>query len=339
MAINKNALIRYKILDQCFRNFGKNYFIEDLIEECNKVLSEMDSSSDGISLRQVRDDIAFMRSKEGWEIELADLKEGKKKIYRYAVEGFSINNMPLNEMEINKLKSALGILSQFKGMPQFEWINEMIPKLKEGITIEENNTHIMDFDSNQYLRGIENIGILYDAIFYKKILKFQYQPFENESADEIILHPYFLKQYNNRWFLFGYNPENEKYDWNLAIDRIQSIKEIRGKYLDNTMINWNEYFDDIIGVTKPDKGDIEKITLHVYGRTGHYILTKPLHGSQKDKWLDKETLELRLELIINYEFERLILSYGESVKVIAPIKFINQIKDRINKSNEMYNPH
>ena len=117
MAINKNALIRYKVLDQCFRNFGKKYCIEDLIDECDKVLLALDPESDGISLRQVRDDIAFMRSKEGWEIELADLKEGKKKIYRYAVEGYSINNMPLNEMEINKLKSALEILSQFKGMP------------------------------------------------------------------------------------------------------------------------------------------------------------------------------------------------------------------------------
>ena len=34
MATNKNALIRYKILDTCFRNPGKKYFIEDLIEKC-----------------------------------------------------------------------------------------------------------------------------------------------------------------------------------------------------------------------------------------------------------------------------------------------------------------
>ena len=32
MSVNKNALIRYKVLDSCFRNHAKKYFIEDLIE-------------------------------------------------------------------------------------------------------------------------------------------------------------------------------------------------------------------------------------------------------------------------------------------------------------------
>jgi hypothetical protein len=49
MATNKNALIRYKILDNCFRNIGKKYFIDDLIEECDKMLLEIDPASNGIS--------------------------------------------------------------------------------------------------------------------------------------------------------------------------------------------------------------------------------------------------------------------------------------------------
>lgn len=48
------------------------------------------------------------------------------------------------------------------------------------------------------------------------------------------------------------------------------------------------------------------------------IETKPIHAYQKNKWLDANTLEVRLELIPNYEFERLVLSYAESVKVISP---------------------
>ena len=82
MSTNKNALIRYKVLDTCFRNVGKRYFIEDLIIECENVLLEIDSNSNGISRRQIFDDIAFMESSEGWSIELNRERFGKKTYYR-----------------------------------------------------------------------------------------------------------------------------------------------------------------------------------------------------------------------------------------------------------------
>ena len=171
MATNKNALIRYKILDKCFRNNGKKYFIDDLISECEIVLLEIDSKSDGISRRQIFDDINFMESDAGWSIELDRIKEGRKVYYRYKDTSFSINNMPLNELEVIQLKDALNILSQFKGMPQFEWVNEMIPKLQQGMNNDTPVEAIMNFDNNNYLKGIENLGIIYNAIYYKKTLR------------------------------------------------------------------------------------------------------------------------------------------------------------------------
>lgn len=329
MATNKNALIRYKVLDKCFRNPGRRYFIDDLIAECDNVLLEIDSESNGISRRQIFEDIAFMESNEGWSIELDKNRDGKKVYYRYSDISFSINNMPLNEVEINQLKAAVDILSQFKGMPQFEWINELVPKLQQGIATDEKVTTIMEFDSNLYLKGIENLGTLYNAIFYKKVLSISYQPFENETPFDVKIHPYFLKQYNNRWFLFGYNPEREKFDWNLAIDRIVSIIEINDKYYKECDIDWQEYFEDIVGVTKPVDVEPAKVVLHFKGRTGKYMETKPLHGSQKIKWIDDYTLEVTLDIIINYELERLILSYADTVEVIQPVSLANAIKNRL----------
>ena len=332
MATNKNALIRYKVLDKCFRNPGKRYFIEDLISECEIVLLEIDPESNGISRRQIFEDMAFMESKEGWSIDLEKHRDGKRVYYRYADNSFSINNMPLNEMEVNQLRAAMDILSQFKGMPQFEWINEMVPKIQQGITTDQESTSIIEFDNNQYLKGIEHLGPLYNAVFYKKVLKISYQPFENDAPFDVEIHPYFLKQYNNRWFLFGYNPENGKYDWNLAIDRIVEIKEIKGKYNKNTKIDWHDYFEDIIGVTKPADSDPEKVVLNFKGKTAKYMETKPLHGSQKSRWLDNNSLEITLSLIINYELERLLLSYADSVSVLKPKNLAIALKNRLKEA-------
>jgi predicted DNA-binding transcriptional regulator YafY len=336
MATNKNALVRYKVLDNCFRNPGRRYFINDLIAECESILQEMDPDSNGISRRQIFEDIAFMESNEGWSIELAKYRDGKKVYYRYADMSFSINKMPLNEVEINQLKAAVHILSQFKGMPQFEWVHELVPKLQQGIVSEDVSATIMDFDSNQYLKGIEHLGSLYNAIFYKKVLKISYLPFENDAPFDIVIHPYFLKQYNNRWFLFGYNAEKEKYDWNLAIDRIVLFKETKGRYHKNTIIDWQEYFDDIIGVTKPDDAQPNNVILHFIGKTGKYMETKPLHGSQKSKWIDESTLEITLEVIINYELERLILSYADSVIVKYPKILVDKLNNRIKCALQNY---
>ena len=336
MAITKHALIRYKVLDGCFRNAGRRYFIEDLINECEKVLIELDKDFRGISLRQIRDDIAFMRSEAGWNIELGNYRDGKKMYYRYLDPSFSINNMPLNDLEIKQLASVLEILSQFKGMPQFEWINELMPKLKQGISISEKSEIIMEFDNNYYLKGIDHLGALYNSIYYKKVISIQYKPFESENPFEIILHPYYLKQYNNRWFLFGFNPENEKSDWNLAIDRIVSISEIKGKYKANTGIDWQEYFEDIIGVTRPKEGTLETIQLVISSQLAPYILTKPLHGSQKKLNQDENGLTLQIEVIPNYELEQLILSYGEGIQVKSPEYLREKIKTRLQASVDHY---
>ena len=336
MATNKNALIRYKVLDTCFRNSGRRYFINDLLEACDKVLSEIDLLSNGISRRQLFEDISFMESEEGWSIELTKEREGKKVFYRYTNPSFSINNMPLNEVEINQLKSAIDILSQFKGMPQFEWIHELVPKLKQGLAPDDVSNTIIEFDNNEYLKGIEFLGQLHNAIFYKQVLSISYKPFEEDNPYDLILHPYFLKQYNNRWFLFGYNSENQKFDWNLALDRIVAVKELNVEYKKNTEIDWLDYFEDIIGVTKPVGEKTEAVVLHFKGKTGNYMETKPIHGSQKSKWLDENTLEITLDIIINYELERLILSYADSVSVIKPEKLASQICKRLNAAGKLY---
>ncbi|MDR3339982.1 MAG: WYL domain-containing protein [Candidatus Symbiothrix sp.] len=334
MSTNKNAQIRYLILDNCFRNTGRRYFIEDLISECNKKLQEIDPEFKGISRRQIFDDINFMESSEGWSIDLLREKGGKKVFYHYADPAFSINNMPLNEIEITRLQSTLQLISQFKGMPQFEWMAELLPKLKQNASADSEV--IMEFESNVYLNGLDKIGIIYNTITYKKVLKINYLPHTCEASFDVIIHPYYLKQYNNRWFLLGYNPLPDRYNWNLALDRIQDIKELDAEFIPNTEINWQDYFEDIIGVTTPFGQTTEKIILHFYGKTAYYMLSKPIHGSQKAKWIDKEILEIQLELMVNYEFEQFILSYADSIKVIQPQSLADKIKSRLSNGYNLY---
>lgn len=337
MAITKKPLIRYKILDSCFRNPYKNYTINLLLDYVNEKLIELfDDEEQCIKLRQLQDDIAFMRSSKGWSIELAELNDGKKKIYRYEDVNFSINNANLNEIEINEFQSAIQVLAQFEGMPQFDGIQEIIAKLKYDLKDKKDSKPFIGFDSNQDLKGIEHFSLLYSAVQNQTPLKITYQDFKTIVPYTYILHPYYLKQYNNRWFLFGLHEESEKSDYNVAIDRIVSVEIINKKFILNTEIDWQDYFSDMIGVSKPNNSEIEEVVLHFNQLTGKYMENKSIHVTQSNKWLDENTFQLKIKVYLNYELERLILSYGESVKVIQPKQLIDTIKGRIYNSYKSY---
>jgi predicted DNA-binding transcriptional regulator YafY len=276
-----------------------------------------------------------MESVEGWSIELLRNRDGKRVYYRYSNPDYSINNMPLNEVEIHQLQSAIQILSTFDGMPQFEWMNELLPKLHQGI-LESDKKFYISFDSNQYLKGIENLGLLFNSILYERPLTITYQDFKSDQPYAISFHPYYLKQYNNRWFLFGLNVENGKSDWNLALDRIVCIRESSEQYIKNTQIDWEEYFDDIVGVTRSDGANIEDVELEFFGDTCNYILSKPLHGSQKAKWISESRLAITISVIVNFELQRLILSYGKNVRVVAPNTLKTSVRESLASALDQY---
>ncbi len=333
MAATKKPLIRYKILDACFKNPYKNFTIDVLLETVNQKLYDLyDNGMLSIKLRQLQDDIAFMRSAEGWSIELAELYDGKKRIYRYEDLNFSINNTPLNTLELNEFESAIEILSQFEGMPQFYGIQEILAKLKYDLKDKNNTQPFIGFDNNQDLKGLEYFSLLYHAVKNKTPLNITYKDFKTAEPYSFLFHPYYLKQYNNRWFLFGLHQAFEKYDYNVAIDRIEKVDPSQVIFIPNTQINWQDYFSDMIGVSKPIDGKIEEIVLQFRQLTAMYMINKPIHETQKHKWLNSEILEVKIKVIPNYELERFILSYGETVSVIKPIDLRNKIFGRLSST-------
>ncbi len=340
MATNKHAQIRYNTLDKCFRNIGRNYTIEDLLEECNNAIFSFDPYSDGIKRRQLYEDLRYMESEQGWSIELAEgLKLGRKKIYRYADPSFSISNQPLNEVDANHLKSALLTLSRFKGLPQFDWVEELAVRLDDTFNLtkendaSQNKQEVISFEENIYLKGKEYISNLYDSIHYKKVLIIRYKSFRSDFINEFHLSPYYLKQYNNRWFLFGQDARYKTLT-NLALDRIEHLEDSNEQYI-KTDINFEEYFEDIVGVSLSEE-PVEKVILRIDKQRWPYVKTKPLHGSQKVISIEEDFVDISLEVIPNNELESIILQYGEKMMVLEPEDLKLRIMEKINILNNKY---
>jgi len=334
MSVNKNALIRYQVLDRCFRNPGRMYFWEDLLEECNKALINFDPKSEGVQRRQLFEDIRFMQSEQGWSVPLEKKRYGRRVYYRYSDLSFSINNQPLNDSEAEQIKAALQILSRFSGTPQFEWVNEMIPMLESRFGLSKRENEVIAYDSNIDLKGLHFLTPIFNAIINERVLSISYKDFKSSEPYVIIFHPYYLKQFNNRWFSFGLNAANNNPYWNLALDRIEDISETNLDYK-KSQIDWEDYFYDIIGVTRPEGVEVKEIVLKFSPAIAPYIITKPIHPSQKQK-NEPSGLEIRINVIPNYELENLILSFGEDVQVLSPQDFKERIAYRVSQMNNLY---
>jgi predicted DNA-binding transcriptional regulator YafY len=334
MAITKNVLLRYQTLDRCFKNNGRSYLIEELLEEVNQTLFDENPENSGIQVRQLREDIRFMRSELGYSAPIETrVISGKKHSYYYSDPSFSINNSPLNSTEVEQLKSVLTLLNRFQGSPGFEWLTEMSVILKDTFHIKSNDKKVISFESNIDYTGHEFITSIFNAIVNKRVLKINYMPF-GKDAHELIFHPYHLKQFNNRWFVFGLYQNLDVPAWNLALDRIASMNEIHDEYVvDDT--DWDYYFSEIIGVSKPFEKEEEEIQLLFTPKQSPYIKTKPIHESQKDYEIE-EGLLVKIKVIPNFELEQLILSFGENVKVLSPFHLIDKIKQRISESLNQY---
>lgn len=331
MATNKHAIIRYQALDKCFSNWHKRYDIEALVAACNDAIYQFTGIEEGVKKRQVYDDINFMESPQGWNIPLEKYKDGRRTFYRYSEKGYSINNQPLTDAEINQLKEATFMLSRFKGMPSFEWIDEIISRLEDKFHLVGNADSVIGFEQNQYLKGLEYLSDIFNSIINKQCLRIVYRNFKgDENCWDI--HPYYLKQYNTRWFLFGMNDEYKNIT-NVPLDRIVSIEQTAFVYI-GTDIDFEEYFDDIIGVTFPKDKELVSVRLKICESRFPYVTSKPIHWSQKV--VDAERNIIEIDVIPNKELTALLLSYGSDVEVLSPKCVRNEIKAIVEDSFKKY---
>lgn len=330
MPITKDAYLRYRVLDKCFRNRAFRYTIQDLMDRCNEELSFKDK---GISLRTVRYDIAYMKSDEGWKAPIKAIRDGHECYYQYSDPSFSIDKVPLSEDQMKLLQSTFDVLKTMDGLPQFEGLGDSLDKIGL-MTYDTSAEPCFSLDNNVDVVGREYITPLFNAIQYKTVMKIQYKPFDKPKMT-LVFHPQFLKQYNNRWFIFGMEQAHPGEIWNLALDRITSLKPTKLEYT-KLDVDWKWYFDDIIGVTNYADQKVEKVRFIAHGLTSYYIEKKPLHGSQHNKRLDENTLEVTIRVKINTELKQLLLSYAPNITILEPQSLVEEHKESLRKALAKY---
>jgi predicted DNA-binding transcriptional regulator YafY len=339
MPSNKNAVTRYKYLDELLSDRHHYYDIHDLTEKCNEKL--VDAGFPEVTQRCIEKDINYLEYAP-FSADIERFRIHGKRCLRYGNPSFSIFTKELSDEESNLLKEVLSTIGQFDGLDNFEWLE----RFKIGLGLKERQK-VISFSNNPFLKNSNLMGLLFNTISNKVVIELSYHTFSDFAVKSIVFHPYLLKQYNNRWFLLG-AADVDKAILTFALDRIDGINSIpEMKYYPCT-VDLEERFEDIIGVTLPKNKEAEDIHFWVSNEAFNYIITKPLHKSQKE--VDEATAMLLkqkfpqlgsghfiyLRCIDNYELRRELCSFFDGLIVLSPVSLKDAISKQIFSMNEKY---
>lgn len=336
MPANKNALIRYKTIDNCLRNRYRRWTIEDLVEACCDALYDMEGIRKGVSLRTVQGDLQIMRSdKLGYN---APIVVYNNKYYKYSDPNYSITDMPMSQNDFEVMQEAIDMLRQLQDFDQFTEMADVVSRLQDKLAItEKKRKPLINFDNVPDLKGLRLLNPLYNCIAREQVVRVQYRPFRSTADMEFILHPHLLKEFRNRWFIFGSRHDDMKL-FNLALDRIVSFEVVDDvQYRTNPDFDSVHFFDDVIGVTKNIGDSPVPITFWASPVQSKYIATKPLHPSQRLVSENEDgSCVFQIEVVVNPEMYSVFMSYGDGVAILSPSECVDHISGQLQRAFAFY---
>lgn len=318
MANTKNYSIREKVIDELLRRPGGTTRAE-MMEACNQRLEELGCSLVN-SENTILGDLRTIEEKvlNGHGSPLVSERRGRLIYYRYADINFSLYRLALTADELLTLNKAMEMLSHLQGLPDFGWADEVNARLRSTFFQEGETAPVIAFDNDARYVGARHIRPIYDAILRHEVLLVTYHPFD-EEPQHFLFHPYFLKQYRHRWYVFGHRTQGEEPITRLALDRMEKMSIAPGqKYIENHFVDFATYFDDIIGISHIPGNEPQTIRYRVPRYQAPWMDTEPLHPSQQRVEEDGDTVTYQFRAAVNHELMQIMLAYSQYIEVLEP---------------------
>ena len=330
MPKNKNAETRYKILDKRLAKRYANYTSEDLRRLVNEELEELGQPA--VSIRTIQGDLKYLQGEPFMaDIEIyqhSDVSQTNpnktvlKTCYCYRDRSFSIYQQKMSEDEKQLLGEAMKLLGQFDGLPNLD----RLEALRAGLDIRPSR-QIISFTKN--------------PLGDRTVINLHYHVFDvPDEHRSVVVHPYLLREYNRRWYLICAAADTGKI-LNFALDRIERVEPLPGRVYRPYDGDLGERFEDIIGVSLYDDRPLQTIVFWVSDRSKNYVLTKPLHESQRNiRGEQEEALRhqhpaltggrfFSIDCIENYELLRELCAFGADLLVLSPTDIRQKVIDRV----------
>ena len=183
--------------------------------------------------------------------------------------------------------------------------------------------------------GKKHLQPIINAMKQGKKLLIEYLRFGKLERRQIIVEPYAIKVFKQRWYLLAADDK-----WTIpavyALDRIMSLKETGDSFEYPKDFNAEIFFKDCYGVICGTNDEVQKIVLRAYPPYVNYLRTLPLHTSQKELNSTSDYADFEFYLCPTFDFRQELLSQCNEVEVLKPAKLREEMKEMIGKMLERY---
>lgn len=177
------------------------------------------------------------------------------------------------------------------------------------------------------------LATVIDAIKKFRKVKFSYTPFYRSKASEgIIIEPYFLRIFKQRWYVIGYNSKDRMVK-TYSLDRVNTLT-LTEEHFDDPGISVKEFFKNFFGIMTT-KSEAKHVVLRADSEQAKYLRALPLHPSQRETMGDGYS-DFDYHLCITYDFIQELLSKGSRIMVVAPAELKAAVVEELRKSLSNY---
>lgn len=329
---------RLKLIDECLRRFDHPMNIKEIQKYCNQRLnSEFRERTYRYDLDKIEEenDISYR----------VTIINGFR-CFTYADESFSLfEDAAVNQVDLCNFRKIKDALTDFLGLGLESSLTTMTDEINKFLGYDELQRPVISFEkvvleSHGKVKPHDMLEPLLKAIIQHQTMNIIYE-IPGRGKREWTVFPQFLKQYNQRWYLIAtkHRDKVEGKLYNLALDRILKMEANQHIPYKECGVDFSNYFEDVVGVTKPDGAEPIEVKLRIDRGEYPYIDSKPIHASQEELFEsdgDKDYVYVSLYVYDNYELRSKILSYGSKVTVMEPKSLRDKLAHDLKKSLENY---
>lgn len=183
--------------------------------------------------------------------------------------------------------------------------------------------------------GVKYLSLIIDAMKTGNVVQIEYQSFWRKESSTLILQPYCIRLFKQRWYLLAYNSDyNELRTYSL--DRIQDFKKLAETFTIPDSFNAQEYFENYYGIIVK-RGEVEDVKLRASKEQANYLRSLKLHHSQQEVETHEDYSIFTYRLCPELDFIIEIMSMGERVEVLEPKQLRYQIAESAEQLSRLYN--
>ena len=280
-----------------------------------------------LTLREINDYYQYSSLYEGDEIQARTFLRYKD----YIDETFPCYiefNQRTGKYELHRHKALYGeddsLYDYLLSAYHIEGMTELALKHRDKIILSEAPT------------GVENVQMILEAIDKSKGIECEYYSINRKTVKHQLLIPYFLRTWEQRWYLAA-EPDNRHHGISIfALERMEDIKLTEKKMLPSNKITAEDYFDGSFGINHSDEQKPEKIRIKIYGSQVEYVRALPIHESQTEVENTPEWSIFEYRLVPCYNFYQQLLWHREKLEVLEPLFVREELKASIQRMLEHY---